>query len=152
MITNKIVSKIAIMVMGEGENVSYEEKVLIALVAMNRYIATEMKLLKFNPLEKDFFGYRRQLKITNKLERKALQDSIEASIEAREIINHKESIIQLFGEFSWKYIYFFNKGKIKPSTKYKVEKCNLNIKTEHNFYKIADDEMVEILRNHLLHN
>lgn len=121
--------KISIIVMGEAENCSFQEKEMIAAVAWNRLIS---KNLKFNNLEKDFYGYNRIFKISNKLEKNALEDSINSSIRAYEKV--KSGL--------YKNIYFFSlKGHKKPSSFYKLKKINTPTTFKHNFYKIEEKIM-----------
>jgi len=77
---------ISLIVHGEAENCSYEEKKWIAHVILNRLSQPYL----FRSLEKDFKGLSRRIKIENNLERQAFIDSINAVLEAIE--EHKLKI------------------------------------------------------------
>lgn len=134
MIEINYVSKLAIAVMGEGESLSYNEKFLIALVGLNRHL---QKDIIFNSLEKDFLGYSRKIVIDNILNRKAMEESISAVLDAVKCIKDYEKFPEIMGEKDWRKIYFFNLTGEKPKTIYKIEKCNFNIETKHTFWKIV---------------
>ena len=72
---NYDIGKAALIVMGEAEGQSFEEKKWIAHVIYNRIAHGG-----FRALEKDFVGYKRNLDIDEELERKAMTDSTNAAI------------------------------------------------------------------------
>lgn len=136
-ISDDFLAKLAIAVMGECENCEYKEKVLIALVGLNRFISNELGFIKFFPLEKDFLGYNRVININNSLSRNAMEDSFKAVLNAKYYIN---SVItdDVFGEKDYHKIFFFNLAGEKPSTIYNVKKCSFDFKTKHTFWKIVE--------------
>ncbi|ABR31286.1 hypothetical protein SU69_07305 [Thermosipho melanesiensis] len=69
------IGKAALVVMGEAEGQSFEEKKWIAHVILNR-----LKHGKFRPIEKDFIGYRRAIDIDEELEREAMTDAVNAAV------------------------------------------------------------------------
>lgn len=69
------IGKAALIVMGEAEGQSFEEKKWIAHVILNR-----IEHGKFRSIEKDFIGYRRTLDIDEELERKAMSDAVNAAV------------------------------------------------------------------------
>lgn len=120
---------IALIVMGEGENCSYNEKVAIAACAWNRL--KDQKKYKFNDLKKDFYGYNRTLKISNEIERKAFADSVNASFEAYELVKS--------GEF--REMYFFSlKGHKKPTSFFSLNEICFPENFKHNFFRIEVKE------------
>jgi len=119
-------AKLAIAVMGEAENCSYFEKVLIACVGWNRY--REQKKYYFNPLEKDFQGYNRLITINN-VSRDAMEDSIKAVDEAYVLTQNN---------IKYRDIYFFNLYGEKPSTSSNIETEEVFFRKnlKHHFFKI----------------
>lgn len=69
------IGKVAVVVMGEAEGQTFEEKKWIAHVVLNR-----LQHGNFRPIEQDFIGYKRKISVNNDLERNALIDSINASV------------------------------------------------------------------------
>ncbi|MGQ4834690.1 MAG: hypothetical protein ACP6IS_12465 [Candidatus Asgardarchaeia archaeon] len=73
-----MLADLILVVWGEAENCCFEEKKWVAHVVLNRL----KKPNKFRSIEEDFKGYTRPLKITNKLERRAFKECVEASLSA----------------------------------------------------------------------
>lgn len=73
-----MLADLILIVWGECENCCFEEKQWVAHVVLNRLKEPN----KFRSIEKDFKGYTRHLKITNKLERKAFKECVSAVIHA----------------------------------------------------------------------
>lgn len=115
--------KMAIIVMGEGESCSFEEKVLIALTLINRI---KEKKIRFNSIFKDYHGWDRDFKISNSLEKVALEESIEA-------INIAEKIYREHPEF--RNVFFFNLSGRDPKTIFQVKKVDIN-GFKHTFFEI----------------
>jgi hypothetical protein len=115
--------KMAIIVMGEGESCGFEEKVLIALTLINRI---KEKKIRFNSIFKDYHGWDRDFKISNSLEKVALEESIEA-------INIAEKMYHEHPEF--RNVFFFNLSGRDPKTIYQVKKVNIN-GFKHTFFEI----------------
>lgn len=67
-----------LVVYGECENCSFLEKQAVAHVYLNRLESD----YKFRSVEEDFKGYTREMKITNKLEREAFKESVQAALRA----------------------------------------------------------------------
>lgn len=114
-------SDTAIVIFGEAECCSFEEKVLIGLTCYNR----ERSAIRFNSIKKDYLGYHRKFFIDNK---EFKRDSIIASFTA-DVISRK-NIKEL------KNIYFFNLHGRFPSTIYPVSKVESLDGFKHSFFKI----------------
>lgn len=69
---------IVLIVHGEAESCTIEEKKWIAHVVLNRLRAPE----QFRSIEDDFKGLKRKMKIENRIERMAFIESIDAVIQA----------------------------------------------------------------------
>lgn len=115
--------KMAIIVMGEGESCSFEEKVLIALTLINRI---KEKKIRFNSIFKDYHGWDRDFKVSNSLEKVALEESIES-------INIAEKMYHKHPEF--RNVFFFNLSGRDPKTSYKVKKIEIS-DFKHTFFEI----------------
>ena len=68
----------SLIVHGEAEECDFLEKKWVAHVILNRMKEPE----KFRSLEKDFKGFTRPMKITNRIERIAFIESVDAVIQA----------------------------------------------------------------------
>ena len=120
-------AKLIIATMGEAESCSFFEKFLIACVGWNRWLY--QKKYKFNSIEQDFLGYRREIKI-NEVSRLAMEDSIKVVDRAFVELNANKN-----SEYS--KIFFFNLSGHKPSTIFDVEEVKFE-NTQHHFFKIID--------------
>ncbi|AJW77009.1 hypothetical protein [Marinitoga sp. 1155] len=119
-------AKLIIAVMGEAESCSFFEKYLIACVGWNRWF--HQKKYRFNPLEKDFLGYRREI-IINDVSREKMEESIKAVDRAFIELNA--------GNKKYNDLFFFNLSGKKPSTIFKVEPVIFD-KIVHTFFRIID--------------
>lgn len=120
-ITDK--GNMAIIVMGEGENCSFEEKILIAITLINRI---KEKKIKFNSVYKDYLGWNREFRVSNGPEKKALSESIKS-------IDIAEKLYYEHPEF--RNIYFFNLSGNDPKTDYSVKKIQIT-GFRHTFFSI----------------
>lgn len=119
-------AKLILAVFGECENCSYFEKILVACVGWNRF----RKRKFFNSIEKDFFGYKRNIKIDNPLSRESFIDTVKAVKDAR-ILTH-----EMKPKFS--EIYFFNLHGQLPKTRLEVKEIFFKKETKHHFFAITN--------------
>ena len=116
----------AVIVQGEAEGQSLEEKVFVALTIVNRTLQNE---IKFQSIEEDYLGQSRKLKVTNPVERRQMEESINAVLIALELHKRREDL---------RDIYFFNNHGKKPSSWYKVEEVDLSeFNFKHYFFRIV---------------
>lgn len=117
--------KIQLIVLGESEGASIHDKVLVAITAINR---EKSKHLGFRPLEVDFHGYIRDMRIDNQKTRQQFEDSVVAVFIARKMLKKYPELSN---------IYFFNNHGGMPSSFYELELVDIDRNlVSHYFFRI----------------
>ncbi|MHA1228410.1 MAG: hypothetical protein ACTSPV_16900 [Candidatus Hodarchaeales archaeon] len=131
-----VIAEMILAVFGEAENCSFEEKKWIACVILNRVLSEKFK---FNPIEKDFQGYKRKMIISNEIERQAFKEVVKACIEAcndRMYFNWDDSKGAYF--FVRKNLYSEKEFQKKLGIKHIIKKIEAPEWFKHDFYTIVE--------------
>lgn len=119
--------QIQLIVMGESEGSTIYDKTLVAITVLNRINSPKYN---FNSLKEDFHGYKRNITITNNLERKQFEDSVRTIIIAKQLIKINPSL---------RNIYFFNNHGGKPSSFFDLELVDIDRQLiDHYFFRITN--------------